>query len=206
MQADMGGTELYACLSDVLSAPVTPGYPRQVFLLTDGQRRPMMAHACHHVSRHIMSCQTISCHVMACWMSLCHVMSCNAMPGHVVYCLLISCVGCRLTSTRSCPGQVSDASSLISLVTSHSSSHRLFSLGIGSSVDRSLCSSLAHAGHGSCEFVSSNTDIARAVMIQLQRAVEPSVCVISVDWRVFARACGYDEKQVEGQLVQVSET
>ncbi len=37
LKADMGGTEILAPLQKVLEAPVLPGRPRQVFVLTDGQ-------------------------------------------------------------------------------------------------------------------------------------------------------------------------
>ncbi|KAK3729137.1 hypothetical protein QZH41_005821 [Actinostola sp. cb2023] len=36
MEADLGGTEILAPLQDVFSQPLIKGYPRQVFLLTDG--------------------------------------------------------------------------------------------------------------------------------------------------------------------------
>jgi von Willebrand factor A domain-containing protein 5 len=36
MSADMGGTEIYNALKDLLEAKPTEGYPKQVFLLTDG--------------------------------------------------------------------------------------------------------------------------------------------------------------------------
>ncbi|XP_031572137.1 von Willebrand factor A domain-containing protein 5A-like [Actinia tenebrosa] len=37
MQADLGGTEILRPLQDVFSEPLIKGYPRQVFLLTDGE-------------------------------------------------------------------------------------------------------------------------------------------------------------------------
>ncbi|KAK3729136.1 hypothetical protein QZH41_005822 [Actinostola sp. cb2023] len=39
MEADLGGTEILAPLQDVFSQPLIKGYPRQVFLLTDGEVR-----------------------------------------------------------------------------------------------------------------------------------------------------------------------
>ena len=37
MQADLGGTEIYNPLEIILIEKPIQGYPRQVFLLTDGQ-------------------------------------------------------------------------------------------------------------------------------------------------------------------------
>ena len=37
LKANMGGTELMKPLEAVFSAPIVPGYVRQVFVLTDGQ-------------------------------------------------------------------------------------------------------------------------------------------------------------------------
>jgi hypothetical protein len=37
MKANMGGTEIYRTLQSIFKAPTKPGYPRQVFLLTDGE-------------------------------------------------------------------------------------------------------------------------------------------------------------------------
>ncbi|KAK3726600.1 hypothetical protein QZH41_002609 [Actinostola sp. cb2023] len=39
MQADLGGTKILAPLQDVFSQPLIKGFPRQVFLLTDGEVR-----------------------------------------------------------------------------------------------------------------------------------------------------------------------
>ncbi len=36
MSADMGGTEIYNPLSKILQTKVIDGYPKQIFLLTDG--------------------------------------------------------------------------------------------------------------------------------------------------------------------------
>lgn len=36
MTADMGGTEIYAPLMNILRSKLIDGYPRQIFLLTDG--------------------------------------------------------------------------------------------------------------------------------------------------------------------------
>ena len=36
MQADMGGTEVYEPLKDLLRSNPIEGYPKQIFLLTDG--------------------------------------------------------------------------------------------------------------------------------------------------------------------------
>jgi hypothetical protein len=36
MSADMGGTEIYSPLQNLLNAKTIEGYPKQIFLLTDG--------------------------------------------------------------------------------------------------------------------------------------------------------------------------
>jgi hypothetical protein len=36
MSADMGGTEILYPLRDILASNVIPGYPKHIFLLTDG--------------------------------------------------------------------------------------------------------------------------------------------------------------------------
>lgn len=36
MGADLGGTEIYRPLENILKSNVIEGYPKQVFLLTDG--------------------------------------------------------------------------------------------------------------------------------------------------------------------------
>jgi hypothetical protein len=37
MTANLGGTEIESPLSDIFSSPIIEGYPKQIFLLTDGQ-------------------------------------------------------------------------------------------------------------------------------------------------------------------------
>lgn len=37
MQADLGGTEILAPLTDIFRTPLIPGYMRQIFVLTDGE-------------------------------------------------------------------------------------------------------------------------------------------------------------------------
>ena len=37
ISADMGGTEIYAPLKKILKSEIIKGYPKQIFLLTDGE-------------------------------------------------------------------------------------------------------------------------------------------------------------------------
>ena len=39
MEADLGGTKIYNPLHKLITEKVIAGYPRQIFLLTDGQVR-----------------------------------------------------------------------------------------------------------------------------------------------------------------------
>jgi von Willebrand factor A domain-containing protein 5 len=45
MEADMGGTEVWEPLADVLKSPADKAYPRQVFLLTGILTRPILGFA-----------------------------------------------------------------------------------------------------------------------------------------------------------------
>ena len=88
-------------------------------------------------------------------------------------------------------GQVSNAAELVSMVRKQAASVRLFTLGIGTEVDRSLCKRLARAGNGLCEFVSADASgrmdaadggLQAKVMRQLSRAMQPQLTGVKVDW------------------------
>ena len=87
-------------------------------------------------------------------------------------------------------GQVNQVDALVAMVRKEGQGQRLFTFGIGSQVDRSLCKRLAKAGNGQCEFVSVDAsmgqtptaDIPTKVMRQLARAMQPTLTEVSVDW------------------------
>ncbi|MCO5557661.1 hypothetical protein L7F22_011229 [Adiantum nelumboides] len=112
--------------------------------------------------------------------------------------------------------QVSNVDSLVDLVSKHgTNSLRVFTIGIGHCVDRSLCKRIAQAGNGKCEFVSAD-DSARGVMRdkimrQLGRALQPSLTEVKVDWKMlskgreiatdFRRMFTLEEKKASGEQV-----
>jgi hypothetical protein len=59
---------------------------------------------------------------------------------------------------------------------------RIFSLGIGGEVDRTLVAGLAKYGHGKAEFVQSGQRLEAPVMRQVKKALQPILRNISVDW------------------------
>jgi len=81
-------------------------------------------------------------------------------------------------------GQVSNTDELVSLIAQHRSNTRVFSIGIGSAVDRSLCRKLARAGAGEAKFVSLDRsgDMKSSVLRQLGRAMQPVISDVKVDW------------------------
>eukprot|EP01113_Clastostelium_recurvatum_P036400 TRINITY_DN517_c0_g1_i6.p1 TRINITY_DN517_c0_g1~~TRINITY_DN517_c0_g1_i6.p1 ORF type:complete len:798 (-),score=137.04 TRINITY_DN517_c0_g1_i6:236-2629(-) len=72
-------------------------------------------------------------------------------------------------------GQVDDRKACTRLVKQHAASCRVFSLGIGSDVDRLLVNKLAMAGHGAADFVQEQvaSDVQVKVLQQINRALEP---------------------------------
>ena len=81
-------------------------------------------------------------------------------------------------------GQITDVNQLVQLVAKHVGRSRVFTFGIGNSVDRELCKRVSIAGRGECEFVSGNTDgdMAAKVIRQLQRALQPALTDVNIDW------------------------
>ena len=84
-------------------------------------------------------------------------------------------------------GQITDINQLVQLVSKHIGRSRVFTFGIGNEVDRELCKRVSVAGRGQCEFVSGNTDgdMAAKVIRQLQRALQPALTDVSIDWNTY---------------------
>lgn len=81
-------------------------------------------------------------------------------------------------------GQVSNTGELVSSIAQHRSNTRIFSIGIGSAVDRQLCRKLARSGAGEAEFVSLDRagDMKSSVLRQLGRAMQPMITNVNVNW------------------------
>ena len=114
VRADLGGTEIYAPLNDVLKAPAISGYPRQVFVLTDGQ--------------------------------------------------------------------ISNNQQVFNLIQENQSRARVFSLGIGNSVSHDLVEGIASHGKGTAAFVIPGERMESKIMKQLQRAIQPALSEVKIDW------------------------
>merc|ERR1712060_352531 len=79
-------------------------------------------------------------------------------------------------------GDVSNASSIISLVKQNNAQGRVFSLGIGSSSSRYLVKGIARAGGGTAVFANQNEDLRGKVMAQLKNALQPAISNINLSW------------------------
>jgi len=125
-----GGTNIYDPLTAIFQHPIKPGYPRQVFILTDGE--------------------------------------------------------------------VEDKEECINLVRENSNTTRLFSFGIGNYVDMDLVNCMARAGQGKSCFVCDSSSVRDSVMNQLERALQPGLTHIRVQW--FDAAT--DKPIADGQIRQ----
>ncbi|EGG14074.1 type A von Willebrand factor domain-containing protein [Cavenderia fasciculata] len=114
IQADLGGTELLPPIKSILSKPYDPQYPRQVFILTDGE--------------------------------------------------------------------VSERDQLIDFVGKEANTTRIFTLGIGSGVDRELVIGLSKSCKGYYEFIEENSMMETQVVKLMSIAMEPTISNIRVDW------------------------
>merc|ERR1719334_351816 len=79
-------------------------------------------------------------------------------------------------------GEVSNASSIITLVNQNNAQGRIFSLGIGSSASRYLVKGIARAGSGTAVFANQNEDLRVKVMNQLKNALQPAISNIKISW------------------------
>ncbi|EFA86791.1 hypothetical protein PPL_00596 [Heterostelium album PN500] len=114
IDANLGGTELYAPLKAIFAQAYDPQYPRQLFILTDGE--------------------------------------------------------------------ISDRDRTIDLAGKDSLTTRIFTLGIGSGVDRNLVVGLSKSCKGYYDFIDSNTEMENRVMKLMSIAMEPIISNIKVDW------------------------
>ncbi|MCO5599237.1 hypothetical protein L7F22_053338 [Adiantum nelumboides] len=103
-----------------------------------------------------------------------HVLTSKVLPTHPRQVFLLT------------DGQVSNVKQLVQLTTQHAVNTRLFTFGIGNSVDRMLCKKLARAGRGKCEFVTAKdgggSAMREKVVRQVARAMQPVLTNVSVDW------------------------
>lgn len=80
-------------------------------------------------------------------------------------------------------GDVKDKDSILHFVREHiGDSTRVFCFGIGNEVSHALMRGIAKFGRGKAEFVESGTSLEAPVMRQVQRALQPVLSNISVDW------------------------
>ncbi|EAL64449.1 type A von Willebrand factor domain-containing protein [Dictyostelium discoideum AX4] len=114
IDADLGGTELLPPIRDILSTESDFEYPRQLFILTDGE--------------------------------------------------------------------VSERDSLINYVATESNNTRIFTYGIGNSVDTELVIGLSKACKGYYEMIKDNSNFEEQVMKLVSIAFEPTLSNIKVDW------------------------
>ncbi|KAF2069392.1 hypothetical protein CYY_009290 [Polysphondylium violaceum] len=114
IDANLGGTELFPPVRDILSAQADSEYPRQVFILTDGE--------------------------------------------------------------------ISERDKLIDYVGKEADTTRIFTLGIGSGVDRELVVGLSKSCKGFFELIDDNKDMEAKVMSLVNIAMEPTLSHIKVNW------------------------
>ncbi|KAM9979844.1 hypothetical protein ACTFIZ_006106 [Dictyostelium cf. discoideum] len=114
ISANLGGTELLPPMVDILSSPNDPEYPRQVFILTDGE--------------------------------------------------------------------ISERDKLIDYVAKEANTTRIFTYGIGASVDQELVIGLSKACKGYYEMIKVTTNMEKQVMKLLNVAFEPMLSNIKLDW------------------------
>jgi len=79
-------------------------------------------------------------------------------------------------------GSVSNSSECIKLAKKHNNNCRIFTLGIGSSADRSLVKGLARAGLGTAEFTVEGEVMAPKVLKQLKNCLQPNMSNLTIDW------------------------
>lgn len=81
-------------------------------------------------------------------------------------------------------GEISNVTEVIDLCRSMALSTRIFSFGLGASPSRSLVKGLARSTNGRFVFISPNSNVDIYVGEQLQKALQPSITNIHVQWKL----------------------
>ena len=79
-------------------------------------------------------------------------------------------------------GDVSNSSSVLSLVRKNNTKGRVFSFGIGASASRHLVKGIARMGGGTAIFANEYEDLRPKVMSQLKNAIQPALRDIEICW------------------------
>ena len=88
-------------------------------------------------------------------------------------------------------GAVSNSMECIRRVGKLCKASRVFTVGVGPSVDRHLVSGIARAGGGSAVFTSRGEEMASKVLEQLKQALAPAFHLEDVDWEVEGSSDNY---------------
>jgi len=82
-------------------------------------------------------------------------------------------------------GEISNTQEVINLVTDTHRTHpswRIFTIGVGFSVDHNLVEGMARGGRGTCRIIKDDNSIASTVVELLKHALQPALTNIRVDW------------------------
>jgi len=79
-------------------------------------------------------------------------------------------------------GQVSNTAACIELVNRHSSTSRVYTLGIGYGADRHLVGGMARAGEGTAVYTTQGESITPKVVQQLKDSLQPGVSKVEIKW------------------------
>eukprot|EP01090_Pellita_catalonica_P012425 TRINITY_DN2697_c0_g1_i1.p1 TRINITY_DN2697_c0_g1~~TRINITY_DN2697_c0_g1_i1.p1 ORF type:complete len:872 (-),score=214.61 TRINITY_DN2697_c0_g1_i1:89-2704(-) len=79
-------------------------------------------------------------------------------------------------------GEVSNTQECVDYVKQHSDTTRVFTFGVGAEASQDLVKGMAKAAYGYYEFIKSGENMDNKVMRQLNRAMQPALTDISIEW------------------------
>eukprot|EP00026_Physarum_polycephalum_P001331 Phypoly_transcript_01332.p1 GENE.Phypoly_transcript_01332~~Phypoly_transcript_01332.p1 ORF type:complete len:1084 (+),score=184.21 Phypoly_transcript_01332:97-3348(+) len=210
MSANLGGTNLKNPLEWIFRQRADFAYPRQVFVLTDGQiennyvvlemvkrcsgfelhpqvKSSYAAGVCTYTQtknvfapQHWYQCRTCN---MVETLGLCGVCKVTCHAGHDVIGPYFSDFFCDCAESTQRPCCALNKSHALDSEL-YRTSTRVFSLGIGSGVDRELVTGLARVGGGTSVFVKTGEKMEKKIVGQLKLSLQPSLTEVSIDWSV----------------------